>query len=145
MVRYINYLNCIFMNIDEILKYEVKLIKNIINKRISTQNHHQTTFGCKFYIISDKNLTSPFIQWSYVKIISFAYSFSSSSPFRCNLQVQEHHPHQCASLQLARKLQAWQISHWISTHPYHKGQPLVEFPLTTVSLCKFPLCHLWPS
>ena len=74
-----------------------------------------------------------------MKIISFAYSLSSSSAFRCNLQVQENHPHQVAG-----QLHAWQISHWISTHPYHKGQPLVEFPLTAVSLSKCPLCHLWP-
>ena len=48
MVKYLNYLNCIFMNIDEILKYEVKLIKNIINKQSSAKNHHQTTFVASF-------------------------------------------------------------------------------------------------
>ena len=48
MVRYVNYLNCISTSINEILKHEVKLIKNIINKQISAQNDYQTTVVASF-------------------------------------------------------------------------------------------------
>ena len=48
MVRYVNYLNFIFTNINEILKHEEKLIKNIINKQILAPNHHQIAIVASF-------------------------------------------------------------------------------------------------
>ena len=53
MVLYVNNLICIFMNINENLKNEVKTIKNTRNKQISGQNYHQTAIVASFDIISD--------------------------------------------------------------------------------------------
>ena len=80
-----------------------------------------------------------------MKIISFAYSLSSSSAFICYVQVQEHHPHQCAPLQVAG---THGRSHIGFSHIPITRVNLVEFPLTTISLCKCLLCHLglpWPT
>ena len=43
-----------------------------MNNYIAAQNHHQTT---KFLYYQGSNLISPNIQWSYVKMISFAYYY----------------------------------------------------------------------
>ena len=56
----LNYLICIFMNINEYLKNEGKIIKNTIYKLILAPNNHQTTIRACFIssvIQLDKSFT----------------------------------------------------------------------------------------
>ena len=72
VVRFVNHLICIFMNINENLQKWSKIIKKHKWTYFSTKtssNHH----CCQFLYPQWFNLISSFIQWSYMKIMSWSY------------------------------------------------------------------------
>ena len=69
---------CAFMNINKNAK-KGKIIKSI-KRLISSQYCH----CCMFWYNQLYKLTSPFIQWSYLNIISFAYSYNYMKTLKKN-------------------------------------------------------------